>query len=91
MDASTVNASRPSNAAPAFKPQSETVEFHHYRALDIFQELRKKFDPMQAAHHMNRNYHPANLLKREALRFDPDIRHTLGVLWKATDVDRSGV
>jgi hypothetical protein len=38
----------------------------------------------------NMFYAPRNLLKREALRFDPDIQFLLRTIWKASDVDDSG-
>jgi hypothetical protein len=51
---------------------------------------RGSYDPENMSYPTNMFYAPRNLLKREALRFDPDIQFLLRTIWKASDVDDSG-
>jgi len=52
--------------------------------------LLNSYDPENMSYPTNMFYSPRNLLKREALRFDPDIQFLLRTIWKASDVDESG-
>ena len=49
-----------------------------------------RYDPEGMAHCANNFYSPQNLLKREALRFEPQIQFLLRTIWRATDADDSG-
>lgn len=68
----------------------ETVEFFAPRNTDLWDTLRQHYDRDQMAHVSNHHYTPLNLLKRDALRFDPRIQFLLHTIYQATDVDESG-
>jgi hypothetical protein len=51
----------------------ETSEYHLPRHRDLFQLLRHQYDPEGLAHPANQFYTPANLLRREAVRFDDQV------------------
>lgn len=68
----------------------ETVEFFAPRNTDLWDTLRQHYDRDQMAHVTNHHYSPLNLLKRDALRFDPRIQYLLHTIYQATDVDDSG-
>jgi hypothetical protein len=69
----------------------DTVEFHLPRPFDIFALLRQLYDPEGLSALDNDFYTPANLLRRESLRFNEDVQHLLGIIWIATDSDDSGL
>lgn len=68
----------------------ETMEFFVPRLTDLWDILRQHYDPELLAHVTNQHYYPLNLLKRDALRFDPRIQFLLHTIYQATDVDESG-
>ena len=52
--------------------------------------LAHSYDPENMSYPTNMFYAPRNLLKREALRYDPEIQFLLKTIWNASDVDNSG-
>lgn len=48
-------------------------------------DQREHYDADGMAHPANDSYFPANLLKREALRFDPNVQFLLRTIWRWDD------
>ena len=69
----------------------DTAEFYLPRPSDIFALLRQLYDPEGLSALDNDFYTPANLLRRESLRFNKDVQHLLEIIWIATDIDDSGL